>query len=192
MTDHAYRERKAPTARGNVLRALRKPWPRLLRHGAIVGVGLIGLAATAAFPPRPWLIWNSSASAPIGLYVLEPGSHPQIGDMVLARVPERWRHLGAQRRYIPINVPLVKQVAAQPGENVCAIGREIFVNGRRVAERKALDAMGRPMPWWNGCAMLRGGAMFLLMDNPSSFDGRYFGPTRREDIIGRVRLLWRP
>jgi type IV secretory pathway protease TraF len=46
------------------------------------------------------------------------------------------------------------------------------------------------MPWWNGCVMLRSGALFLLMDSPDSFDGRYFGPTSRGDVIGEVRLLW--
>jgi len=31
----------------------------------------------------------------------------------------------------------------------------------------------------------------VLMDNPASFDGRYFGATEERDIIGKARLLWR-
>ena len=111
--------------------------------------------------------------------------------MVLARVPRHWRQLAAQRRYIPINVPLVKRVAAEPGDTVCALGQEIFINARRIAERRHRDARGRTMPWWDGCIVLRNGALFLLTANPSSFDGRYFGPMQRYDVIGRAKLIWR-
>mgnify|MGYP001029736436 CR=1 FL=1 len=159
---------------------------------AVPGVALsAALIATCLVRPLPRLVWNVSPSAPIGLYSITPDSYPQTGDMVLAKVPEQWRQLGAQRRYIPINVPLVKRAAAEPGDIVCAVGREIFVNGRGIAGRRRYYGMGRPLPWWNGCTMLRNGALLLLMDNPSSFDGRYFGPTQREDIIGRARLIWR-
>ena len=39
--------------------------------------------------------------------------------------------------------------------------------------------------------VLRGRQLFLLMDSPSSFDGRYFGSTDGEDVIGKATLLWR-
>jgi len=158
---------------------------------ALIGLGAAALATTIALPPTPWLVWNASASAPIGLYAVSGRQDIASGDMVLVRVPDRWRRLAAERRYIPINIPLVKRVAAAPGDRVCARGREIYVNGHPVAERREADGRGRPMPWWNGCVMLRSGALFLLMDSPDSFDGRYFGPTSRGDVIGEARLLWR-
>ena len=46
------------------------------------------------------------------------------------------------------------------------------------------------MPAWTGCHELAAGEYFLLMDSPDSFDGRYFGLTRREDLVGRAVLLW--
>src|SRR3546814_5467974 len=67
-----------------------------------------------------------------------------------------------------MNVPLVKRVAAYAGDRVCASGLGIFVNGRRVAERRVTDRMGRPMPMWEGCTVLRGRQLFLLMDHPRS------------------------
>lgn len=162
------------------------------RYWAVVGVALsVGLIATSLARPQPRLVWNVSPSAPTGLYSITPGKYPQAGNMVLARVPQHWRELGARRQYIPINVPLVKRVAAEPGDVVCAIGPKIFVNGRQIAERRRYDSAGRLMPWWSGCAMLRNGALLLLMDDPGSFDGRYFGPTRPEDLIGSARLIWR-
>src|SRR3546814_13805309 len=103
-----------------------------------------------AFPPAPRLVWNASASAPIGLYAVTPGAPVGPGDMVIARVPDPWRMLAARRHYIPANVPLVKHVAAAAGDEVCALGQEVFINGRLVAERRAVDAGDRPMPSWSG------------------------------------------
>src|SRR3546814_19934452 len=74
--------------------------------------------------------------------------------------------------YLPMNVPLVKRVAAYAGDRVCASGLGIFVNGRRVAERRVTDRMGRPMPMWEGCTVLRGRQLFLLMDHPRSEERR--------------------
>src|SRR3546814_15910646 len=78
--------------------------------------------------------------------------------MVIARVPDPWRMLAARRHYIPANVPLVKHVAAAAGDEVCALGQEVFINGRLVAERRAVDAGDRPMPSWSGCVRQTGRA----------------------------------
>jgi conjugative transfer signal peptidase TraF len=145
---------------------------------------------TIACPPLPRLVWNASASAPIGLYAVSPGTAVARGDMVIARMPARWRDLAARRRYIPVNVPLVKRVAAGAGDRVCAIRGRVGVNGRAVAVQHHVDGRGRIMPRWHGCMTLSGDAVFLLMDAPDSFDGRYFGPSKRSDIIGRAHLLW--
>src|SRR3546814_9031762 len=68
-----------------------------------------GIAATIAVPPRPLLVWNASASAPMGLYrVGRPGGVGK-GDMVIARLAEPYRSLAAKRPYLPSNVPLVKR-----------------------------------------------------------------------------------
>jgi len=176
---------------GEQLRAGKQRRRILRRRIAITGIGITLVGFTLAFPPAPRLVWNASASAAIGLYAVTPGASVDIGDMVIARVPDPWRMLAAQRRYIPANVPLVKRVAAVAGDEVCALGREVFVNGKRRAERRVADAKGRLMPWWHGCVRLRGRQLFLLIsDSPASFDGRYFGVTEGGLVVGKARLLW--
>jgi len=154
----------------------------------LFGLGLIGLATLAR--PAPWLVWNASASAPIGLYRVLPGK-PIRGDLVLVRTPSSVRQLAAERGYLPQNVPLVKRVAALDGDIVCVAGDVISVNGRVAAERLARDRLGRPLPAWTGCQTLEPDDVFLLMEDVTgSFDGRYFGPIPTAAIIGRLVPLW--
>lgn len=92
---------------------------------------------------------------------------------------------------MPDNVPLVKQVAAVSGDRVCAKRRAIFVNGRPAAIRRLRDPSGRRLPWWSGCQVLGAGDLLLLSaGTPEAFDGRYFGVTRRREIVGKATLLW--
>lgn len=176
---------------GEQLRAEKRRRRTLGRRIAITGAGITLLGLTLAFPPAPRVVWNASASAPIGLYAVAPGAAVGPGDMVIAHVPDPWRMLAARRRYIPANVPLVKHVAAAAGDEVCALGHEVFINGSWVTERRAVDAGNCPMPAWSGCVRLRGSQLFLLMaNNPASFDGRYFGISQGSQVIGKARLLW--
>jgi conjugative transfer signal peptidase TraF len=148
------------------------------------------LATSASLVSTPRLVWNASASAPIGFYWRVTRA-PSRGDLVLARAPLWARNLAAQRRYLPLNVPIVKRVAAVAGDVVCASGDALFIDGRLVAHRPTSDRMGRPLPQWEGCEILSAGEFFLLMaEAPDSFDGRYFGVTERRNIIGRLVPLW--
>lgn len=159
---------------------------------AAAGATLIGVAAALDFGvrPAPRLVWNASASAPIGLWRIDPHAAYGVGDMVLAATPASVRRLAAERRYLPTNVPLLKRVVAADGDLVCAPGPWIYVNARLVATRREADRLGRPLPWWRGCRRLKNGAVLLLMDAPGSFDGRYFGPVPRAAVIGKATPLW--
>jgi type IV secretory pathway protease TraF len=65
------------------------------------------------------------------------------------------------------------------------------VNGRLAAVRRPRDPRGRIMPSWSGCRVLRSGELFLLSPGVAdAFDGRYFGVTRKAELIGKARLLW--
>jgi len=164
---------------------------RRLRLGILGGAGLVLVVAPPLYAPAPRLVWNASASAPTGLYWVWPGDAPARGEMVVARVPQRWRMLAARRHYLPANVPLVKRVAATRGALVCADGPRVTVDGGVVAVRLERDPSGRALPWWQGCRRLGPGEYLLLTDAPKAFDGRYFGISMRAELVGRARLIWR-
>jgi type IV secretory pathway protease TraF len=178
----ANRSRYAPDlpllAWGEQLRARRMWYRKMRRRFVLGGLGIGVLLGTILLPPRPLLVWNASSSAPVGLYGVSAPQDLKAGDMLIAD--------------LPVSVPLVKRVAAVAGDDVCALGRDLFINGRWVAARREFDAAGREMPSWIGCRVLRDGAVFLLMaDQSASFDGRYFGVTVQGEIIGKAHLLWR-
>lgn len=176
---------------GERLRRDRAHRRRLCLRGALVALGIGALTLTIVRPPLPRLVWNASASAPIGLYRVMPGAPVSTGDMVVAWLPADARALAAHRRYLPANVPAVKRIAAGPGARVCAIGDTIRIDGRAVATRLLADRLGRPLPWWEGCHVLGRDERFLLMaGSAASFDDRYFGVSRTADIVGKAVLLW--
>jgi conjugative transfer signal peptidase TraF len=176
---------------GEAIRAARARRQRLRFRFAIAACGIAALGLTMIAPPAPRLVWNVSASAPVGLYSVTPGAALEPSDMVVAWTPQPWRALAARRHYLPANVPLVKRVVAVGGDRICASGEEVSINGVPAVTRLARDARGRILPWWEGCVAIGKGEAFLLMANAdASFDGRYFGVTRRRDIVGKARLLW--
>ena len=187
--------RDIPLARwGEELRrdrdARRKGRFRLLAT-AVAAVAATAAVATMLWPPQPALVWNASASAPLGLYSVSRAGEIKPGETVIAWPPASARALAAERRYLPANVPLVKRVAAARGDRACAAGEAVYVNGRVEVLRRSHDAAGRPLPWWTGCFDLQEGQYLLLMPgSPASFDGRYFGVTERRDLVGEARLIW--
>lgn len=166
-------------------RALRT-WPAAGAALLIAALGAVSLAR-----PRPLFIWNASASAPTGLYLVTAIGNPACGDRVAARLPAHWRAFAARRHYLPANVPLIKRIAAIPGDMVCASDDRVTVNGNFAALRLSRDGAGRPMPAWRGCRRLGAGDVLLLAAHPASFDGRYFGLGHRRDILGKAHLIWR-
>ena len=176
---------------GNALRRARACRRRRRRTAYAAAVMTAALTLTIALPPAPRLVWNASSSAPLGLWLVSPGSPVSPGMVVVARLPKPWRGFAAARRYLPVRVPLVKRVTASTGDEICAIGPEVFRNRKPLTRRLDRDGKGRVMPWWEGCRRLRSGEYFLLMtSNPKSFDGRYFGVTSASQIIGPARLIW--
>ena len=171
------------------LRRRRGHRPRAILALGLLGLGAIGLPLLGR--PAPLLIYNASASAPIGLYRVRPADPIQRGDLVLAHTPPSARGLAAERGYLPETVPLVKRVAAMAGDEVCVRDHAVSIDGRQVADQLGADAEGRPLPVWTGCRTLGPDEIFLLMpDVPDSFDGRYFGPVPVSAVVGKLVPLW--
>jgi conjugative transfer signal peptidase TraF len=163
------------------------------RAGA-VGCGsaaILALLAASQDARHAALVWNATASAPIGLYRVLPLSRLRQNDLVLVMPPDWVQHLASERHYLPLHIPLAKRIAALAGQRVCAETDTVSIDGRIVVKRLRTDSLGRKLPAWAGCRTLRPNDVFLLMKNVrSSFDGRYFGPVPASSIIGKLQPLW--
>ena len=156
-------------------------------------VGLALLLASATVGAQPLLVWNATASAPIGLYRVRPvGNQPfHIGELILFRPDTADAGLYAERGYLPLGVPLLKRVVAVAGQRVCERDGVLTIDGRHVADALVMDERGRLLVAWSGCRRLLDGEVFVLMAEVSaSLDGRYFGPTPIRSVMGRATPLW--
>ena len=152
-------------------------------------IAIAGFAAPLSHPPR--LIWNASASAPIGLYEVQSQATYARGELVLVRPPQWVSAFAAARGYLPNTVPMLKRIAAENEDTVCRDDDAITINGRVVAHALSADRAGRTLPIWSGCHKLGEGEIFLLMDGVSaSFDSRYFGSVQTTAIVGKAVPLW--
>ena len=152
----------------------------IMLSGAVLMGGVLGTV------PRPILIWNVTASVPRGLYWVDHRA-PKVGNLVATHLPHAVAILADRRHYLPLNVPLIKPVAALPGQTVCRHDIRLFIDKHLVTLAQKHDANGRALPTWTGCSRLQSTEIFLLNPNvATSFDGRYFGPIPTHYILGRV------
>ena len=155
------------------------------------GTAALALLAVSSLSFDPVLLWNASASVPVGLYVVTPPGQPEVGALVAVRPPAalaRWLVTGG---YLGRDTPLLKHLAARAGAKVCRHGTKIWIDGALVAEALDRDHLGRPLPVWHGCRRLGPREVFLLNPAaPRSLDGRYFGLLDATTIIGRATPLW--
>ena len=143
------------------------------------------------FHPQKTFIWNASASAPIGLYGVEPVDQLNVADLVVVMPPAELASFLDQRGYLPKGVPLLKRVLALSSTKVCRNGKAISAYDMVYGEALDRDSRGRPLPVWQGCITIeKGQAFFMNWDVPDSVDGRYFGALPLSSVIGRAVPLW--
>jgi type IV secretory pathway protease TraF len=172
---HIARRRPAWTTRSGG----RAPRARCTRSSLVLGALVL-----AAVVSTRWVRLNLSPSVPLGVYRLERLAPPlPRGTLVVLSAPASirpfWRSFAS----------LLKPVAAVPGEEVCGVGGELFVQGEWYGPIY-IEADGKPLPHLDGCQVVPEGAVFLASTQPKSLDGRYFGVTPIADLTARAVSLW--
>ncbi|NTJ63190.1 S26 family signal peptidase [Agrobacterium rhizogenes] len=150
-------------------------------------VATMAVIGPALLPAQPIVVWNASASVPIGLYRIKPIDRIAVGDLVAVRPPAPIGDFMIERGYVGRSTLLLKYVAGVPGQQICRIGRAITIDARPYGVALDHDRRGRTLPVWQGCRGIAKGEFFLMnRDIPDSFDGRYFGPIAARSIVGGV------
>ncbi|MBT0779239.1 S26 family signal peptidase [Paracoccus sp. pheM1] len=158
---------------------------------AVTGLAVLLIGGISVTDIAPRLIWNESASLPIGLYRLERPTTLAVGDLVAVAPPEPLAQFVTARGYVGPGVPLLKHVAALPGARVCRSGITITVDGQVLGAARERDRRGRPLPVWQGCRIVAADEVFLMnREAGDSLDGRYFGPLPLTSVTARIVPLW--
>ncbi|SCW85516.1 conjugative transfer signal peptidase TraF [Sphingobium faniae] len=165
---------------------MRFRWGTLVTMVAAVNV----IAISVWINPPPKLIWNASASVPIGFYTVRPSNNLRVGDLAVVTPPDDVAAFLSAGGYLPLGVPLIKPVAALPGQMVCRTGIAITIDGKPFGAARERDRLHRPLPVWKGCRVVAADEIFFMnADRLDSLDGRYFGPLPASSVIGRATPL---
>ena len=139
--------------------------------------------------PPPKLIWNASASVPIGLYALRP-----IGP--LRHRTRRRGAAGADRELpqpgrfpAPGRTP-DEAFMARPGQTVCRAGMHITIDTVEVGDAQAHDREDAICLFGPAAKPSRPARSSHEPGRPDSLDGRYFGVLPASSIIGRAAPVW--
>ncbi|MFG1287874.1 S26 family signal peptidase [Xanthobacter versatilis] len=165
----------------------------MTRFGYVMATYFVamGVAVAAFVPTSLKLIWNASPSVPIGLYTIAPADALEVTDLVAVAAPDWLSRFLAARGYLAEGVPLMKRVAALPGQRVCRLRGEITVDGIAMGRALDRDRQGRDLPTWSGCHVVAEGDLFLMnWQSADSFDSRYFGPLPTSTLIGKAMPLY--
>jgi conjugative transfer signal peptidase TraF len=142
------------------------------------------------------LRWNATSSMARGLWRVTAFHHPVRSEDVVLCLPEAAGRLGRARGYLDAGdcpgetEPLIKTLAAVPGDRVVVSGDGITINGTPVPGSKPLprDDLGRPLTAADpGIYVVGDGEAWIIGGNDRrSFDSRYYGPVPLVGIRGRA------
>jgi conjugative transfer signal peptidase TraF len=155
---------------------------------------LAALATSSILFADRQIVINTSPSVQPGLY-LRSSTHPAVGQIVDFRIPP------AARNYMETrtgrngeNWYILKPIVAGPGDRVDTTGKWLLINGRQIAPMPPInDTGGRSLPIWRDNRVLGADEFFVFSNRiPNSFDSRFYGPIRREQIaaVRKALVLW--
>lgn len=128
----------------------------------------------------PVIYTNDTESAPRGIYVVAPDQYLTYGDYVIVHSP-----VDIPDIHIPKDFPLLKRVAAFPGDTYTVTDSTFKANGEIYTIHH--------LPWLpqlpHGTFAVPEGTMLFLNPPEDSLDSRYFGPIPMANVERKVLLL---
>lgn len=171
----------------------------------VIILGCIGVLIIACFPLFN-LHFNTSDSLPRGIYrQISTGAEGlKRGDIVRFCLSGEAARITKSRGYVDtpfLNTgceeylrPLMKPVAALPGDYVEVSRDGVRINGQMLANSKSIteDGLHRPMPIADSGTVEDGTVWLLSTHHLYSWDSRYYGAVPLANVRGIVRpfIIW--
>lgn len=137
------------------------------------------------------VVYNHSASLPVGWYVVVPDKNYKVGDIVVFDLQEKARALAVNRGWIRENDLFMKRIGALEGvEYEITRGRQFLINRNVFGDVQNVDSLGRNMPEYIGKYIVPPNEFLPVADIANSYDGRYYGTVPIENIRFKVIPLY--
>lgn len=171
-----------------------------MRVGRAVGLGMLILGCVCVVAGFSGARINTTKSIPRGLYWTS--SSPASSESYVMFCPPRGKVFdeAMKRGYIDSGVCpggygyMMKKILAAKHDVISIEGNGVFINGRFQPLSKPLksDRENRPLPQFRVRDYVMPDTEVLLMSDVSktSFDGRYFGPVKRSQIVQVIRPVF--
>lgn len=177
---------------------------------------IISFISFIIFAKKNNYIFNISKSLPIGIYQKLEDKNFQKGDLVVLDIPKERMDFMISRGYIDGNMlkTMLKRIEGVEGETFKALSIEdlktyqlneniefssidIPKSSKKflVKENKILgsisnfDSHGRELPQMENSLILNKDEFFVMGESDNSFDSRYFGKIKKEEILYKVKPI---
>lgn len=151
----------------NKQKTFRKSW------AAFTVMMLIGLPSLEFLGEIIFL--NQTASMPTGIYIESSSDKFEIGDVIVFYSEAKKSNL-------------LKYIAGYEGHEYCLdFENTLWVNSFPLAQKNTTK-YHEEMPTQSFCQTLKKDELLVLGEHPDSYDSRYFGPIKRQQIIAQVEL----
>ena len=177
---------------------------------------IISFISFIIFAKKNNYIFNISKSLPIGIYQKLEDKNFQKGDLVVLDIPKERMDFMISRGYIDGNMlkTMLKRIEGVEGETFKALSIEdlktyqlneniefssidIPKSSKKflVKENKILgsisnfDSYGRQLPQIESPLILNKDEFFVMGESDNSFDSRYFGKIKKEEILYKVKPI---
>jgi len=121
-----------------------------------------------------------SPSMPCRLYFIRyhAPTHIKRGTKILFYTPDL-------SPYYRAGMPFLKVVAGVPGDRIERRGRCFYINGKKAGCALEFDLQGRRIPYLADLSgIIPEGCYFVLGKHPRSFDSRYWGYVKHDQVAG--------
>lgn len=165
-----------------------------MRSTFIMGTATAAMLAAASIawvegPGREWTLAHDVQKyyrcLPFKLYAVRPIERdrlPRRGELVSFRSPEHVERFTGQFEVIKFAIGL-------EGDEWSIAQGQVAVNGVVWGDLHLLETLGMDPNEMEGRWQVPPGHVLVMGTNPASYDSRYWGPLRLENIIGRAYAL---
>ena len=160
----------------------------LLAGMAVLLLATIKPTLPALSPAYKLVFLNVTASLPRGLYIRIPSWSLQKGDYVVYAPTPQTEELLRDRGWIGKDGFLLKKIGAlaQESYTVNPATQQFSISGKYIGQAFDADREGNRVPVEYGEHIVPRGSFLPIGTAPRSFDGRYTGTVRLENIRAKV------